>query len=89
MRCELPAAVKAAAKRKMRVGVLFKEIIEAEIKSGEFKVVKLPVKYFDGQSFIVYRKDRPLSKTAQDFLDLLHRRRQKPTGRQTKAKLPH
>ncbi len=88
MRCESPEAVKAAVKRKMGVGILFKETIETELKRGEFKIVKLPVKNLDGKSFIVYLKDRPLSKNTQDLLNLLRELQQRALGRQTRTKLP-
>lgn len=78
MRCDSPAAVKEVVSRKMGMGILFKETIEPEVRKGEFKIVKLPVKNFEGKSFIVYRKDRPLSTSAKDFLNLLRRSRARP-----------
>jgi DNA-binding transcriptional LysR family regulator len=75
MRCDSPETVKAFVKRQMGAGILFRETVEPEIRRGEFKVVKLPERSFEGQSFIVYRKDRKLSPMAQAFLDLLRKRR--------------
>ncbi len=86
MRCEEPAAVKAVVKRRMGVGILLKETIEDEIRRGEFKTVKLPLKNFSGQSFLVYRKDKSLSKNALDFLKLLRERQPGPAERRTKRK---
>ncbi|MFQ5683849.1 MAG: LysR family transcriptional regulator substrate-binding protein, partial [Candidatus Binatia bacterium] len=77
MRCSSPEAVKAAVKRKMGIGILFKETIAPEVRKGEFKIIKLPVGNFEGQSFIVYRKDRPLSLNAQEFLALLRKSKEK------------
>lgn len=88
MRCDSPEGVKEAVSRKMGVGFLFKQAIEPEVRKGEFKILKLPVKNFEGQSFIVYRKDRPLSANAQDFLDLLRRSRPGPLRDQTRKKHP-
>lgn len=80
LRCETPHAVKAAVASNMGLGILFKETIEPEVKSGEFKLVELPPADYSGESFIVYRKDRPLSACAQDFLELLRQRQQRPGG---------
>ena len=78
MCCDSPETVKEAVSRKMGVGILFKETIDLEVRKGEFKIIKLPVKNFEGKSFIVYRKDGPLSANAQDFLNLLRRWHRRP-----------
>jgi DNA-binding transcriptional LysR family regulator len=74
MRCDSPEAVKASVKTKMGIGILFQETVELDVKSGEFKVLKLPDQNFEGRSFLVYRKDQPLSLHAQEFLDLMRQR---------------
>lgn len=38
LRCDSPEAVKAAVKRKMGMGILFKETIQPEVRKGEFKI---------------------------------------------------
>ena len=89
MRCDSPESVKEAVSRKMGVGILFKETIEPEVRKGEFKIIRLPVKNFEGRSFIVYRKDGPLSANAQGFLNLLRRLRPRPvTEDQRRRKHP-
>ena len=88
MRCDSPESVKEAVSRKMGVGILFKETIEPEVRKGEFKILKLPVKNFTGRSFIVYRKDGPLSANAQDFLNLLRRWHHRPIEDQSRKKHP-
>ena len=88
MRCDSPESVKEAVSRKMGVGILFKETIEPEVRKGEFKILKLPVKNFAGTSFIVYRKDGPLSANAQDFLNLLRRWHHRPIEDQSRKKHP-
>jgi DNA-binding transcriptional LysR family regulator len=75
LRCDSPEAIKAAVKRNMGMGLLFREIIEPEVKSGELTIIKLPEGNFDGQSFIVYRKSTPLPPNAQKFLALLRKER--------------
>jgi DNA-binding transcriptional LysR family regulator len=84
MRCDSPESVKEAVSRKMGVGILFKETIEPEVRKGEFKILKLPVKNFEGRSFIAYRKDGPLSANAQEFLNLLRQLHPRPITDQSK-----
>ena len=86
MCCDSPETVKEAVSRKMGVGILFKDTIEPEVRKGEFKILKLPVKNFTGRSFIVYRKDRPLSANAQEFLNLLRRWHHRPIRDQSRKK---
>jgi len=87
MRCDSPDAVKSAVKMKIGVGILFQEAIAYELNKGEFKLIKLPPGDICGESFIVYRKGRPLSKAIQDFLKLLREHRQKPAAPRRSAKL--
>lgn len=67
LRCETPQAVKAAVASKMGMGILFRETIEPEVRRGQFKLVKLPLGHLSGESFIVYRNDRPLSPRLRSF----------------------
>ena len=85
MRCDSPDAVKAAVKMKLGIGILFQESIAYELEKGEFKLINLPLAHFV-ESSIVYRKDQPLSKAAQDFLNLLREHRQKPAARGSDTK---
>lgn len=71
MRCDGPAAITAAVRQKMGVGIAFEDSVRAEIDSGEFKVLNVPGLEFEAESFIVYPKHRTLSPLAQEFLDLL------------------
>lgn len=73
MCCESPEIVKALVKRQMGLGLLFKETVEPEIRKGEFKIIKVPAKGFQGQSFILYRRDRQLLPVGQAFLELLRK----------------
>jgi DNA-binding transcriptional LysR family regulator len=81
MGCNSPDAVKTAVKRKIGVGILFKEAIGAEIRKREFKIIKLPGLHFEGQSFIVYRKNQPLSLNADKFLARLRKGKDKSIQR--------
>ena len=77
MRCESPDAVKMAVKKKMGVGILFKNVVEADVRRGDFKIIKMPGLNLIGESYIIYPKDRPLSPNAQEFLALLRQSRRK------------
>ena len=77
MHCESPETVKVAVAEKIGIGILYKEVVAANIRKGEFKELKLPAEILAGQSFIVYHKTRPLSPPAQEFLKLLQTQRSK------------
>jgi DNA-binding transcriptional LysR family regulator len=74
-----PDAVKAAVLKGLGIGLLFKSRIEPEIKNGNFKMIDVSeLKDLTQKSFIMYRKDRPLTPVAQDFLATL--RNMKPSA---------
>ena len=75
MRCESPEAVKTAVREGMGIGILSEDTVKPEIKKGEFKIVKLSDLRLEGESWIVYRRDKSLSPVAADFLRLLRARR--------------
>ena len=79
MYCDSPEAVKEAVARNQGVGILFKSVVENNLKKREFKPIKLPRngESFAGKTFIVYHKMRPLSSCARDFLELLRKHRPK------------
>lgn len=81
MECESAEAIKQAVMNGLGLGFLYRDHVATEIKRGELKLVRINgFKKVDVYSYIVYRKDKPLSPHAQDFLDLLlkMRKRQKP-----------
>lgn len=80
MECESGQAIKTAAMRGMGIGILYRDQVEAELKNGSLKALKIAgLKKLNGRSFIVYRKGRPLSQNALDYLALLRAPRQKFT----------
>jgi len=87
MRCEGPSEVKAAVRHGMGIGLAFEDTVKAEVKTGEFKILNVRGLKMAGQSYIVYRKDRPLSPLAQEFLALL--RRARPNNQAAKAAAVH
>jgi LysR family transcriptional regulator, low CO2-responsive transcriptional regulator len=71
LRCDDPMAIKAAVRQGMGVGMGFEDTVKGEVDGGEFKILDLDGLKLAGQSFIIYSKKRPLSKVAQEFLELL------------------
>ena len=84
LRCDTPEGVKEAVRNKLGVGLLFRGAVENNINRGEFKVIKLPVNALEATNFIVYRKSRPLSPLAQDFLTLLRQRQDRSIKNQNR-----
>ncbi len=80
MRCESPEAVKVAVKGNAGVGILYEDVVGPDLRRGDFKEINLPGLKLEGRSFIIYRRDSPLSASAGDFLTLLHRWRRKNPG---------
>jgi DNA-binding transcriptional LysR family regulator len=78
MECESAEAVKLAVMKGLGVGVLYRDHLKAEVRRGELKIVRIPeLKRIDIKSFIIYKKDRPLSANAQEFLGLLRQSQHK------------
>ena len=71
--CDSPDAVKAAVKRKMGAGILYRDVIEPDVRKGDFKILKVSGLELHGESFIVYHKERELTAHAQAFLMLLRK----------------
>ena len=69
-------AVKAAVKRELGVGILYRETLEANLKSDDLKILHVPeLEKIRTKSFIIYNKSRPLSAVANDFLHALRESR--------------
>lgn len=71
MRCGSSRSVKETVARGAGVGILYHDAIKQEIDRGEFKPVKIPGLDLQRRSYIVYSKEKPLSRVAQEFLALL------------------
>ncbi|MGE5219038.1 MAG: LysR family transcriptional regulator [Chloroflexota bacterium] len=85
MRCDGPTAIKAAVRERMGVGMVYEDTVKAEVKSGEFKILKIAGLDLEGQSYIIYSKKRPLSPLAQEFLELLRETAAKDGERDEKS----
>jgi LysR family transcriptional regulator, low CO2-responsive transcriptional regulator len=71
MRFESPTAIKEAIQRNMGIGLLYADVARYNLKRHEFKEIKIRGLKLEGQSYIVYLKERLLSKAADEFLQLL------------------
>jgi DNA-binding transcriptional LysR family regulator len=78
MECESGQAIKIAVMKGMGIGILYRDQVESEFEAGSLKTLRIAgLKRINGKSFIVYRKGRPLSHNALDYLALLGGPRQK------------
>jgi LysR family transcriptional regulator, low CO2-responsive transcriptional regulator len=76
VQCDVSEAVKAAVQRELGVGILYRETVEADLKSRNLKILHVPeLERVRTKSFIIYNKNKPLSGVAQDFLDALRESR--------------
>ena len=71
MRCDGPTAIKAAVRERMGVGMVYEDVVKAQVRNGEFKILKVAGLDLEGQSYIIFSKKQPLSSLAQEFLELL------------------
>ena len=78
MECESGQAIKIAVLKGMGIGVLYRDQVESELEAGSLQALRIAgLKRINGKSFIVYRKGRPPSQNALDYLALLSEGRQK------------
>jgi LysR family transcriptional regulator, low CO2-responsive transcriptional regulator len=76
VQCDVSEAVKAAVQRDLGVGILYRETVEADLKSRDLKILHVPeLEKIRTKSFIIYNKCKPLSGIGQDFLHALHESR--------------
>jgi DNA-binding transcriptional LysR family regulator len=71
MRCQSPMAVQSIVEAGAGVGLLARANVAPALKEGKIKILRVPELGIRLSRFIIYRKDRPLSSEAQDFLTLL------------------
>ena len=71
MRCESPEAVKELVRHGAGIGFLYYNSIKRGIERGRFKAIEIPGLDLTGQSYIVYSKEKPLSRLAGEFLSFL------------------
>jgi DNA-binding transcriptional LysR family regulator len=72
LRCDTPDAVKATVLNKMGVGILFRNMIDEEIRRGEFKVLRITgFPPLARSCYIVFHRTKLLSAPAAEFLAVL------------------
>ena len=79
MRCDSPEAIKTAVSKKLGVGILYEDAVKDGLASGVFKKLRISGLNMEGNSYIVYHKQRPLSSNAEVFLNLLRQWRDEKT----------
>jgi len=76
VQCDVSEAVKAAVQRELGVGILYRETVEADLKTRDLKILHVPdLEKIRTKSFIIYNRCKPLSGVAQDFLHALRESR--------------
>lgn len=81
MQCESVAALKGAVKAGIGLGFLYRDVVRSDLQDGYLKPIRIPeLKKLDTKCFVLYKKDRPLSPIAKDFVELLRQwnRRSRP-----------
>jgi DNA-binding transcriptional LysR family regulator len=71
VRCESPDAVKTAVREKVGMGILYQDAVRHDLAKGEFISVRLSGLKLEGESFVIWHRDKPLSSAALGFLRLL------------------
>jgi len=81
MRCDSPEAIKTAVSKKLEVGFLYEDAVKEGLASGAFKKPRVSGLPMEGNSYIVFHKQRALSAGAEVFLSLLRQWRDEKTAK--------
>ena len=87
VRCESPDAVKTAVREKVGMGILYQDTVRHDLAKGEFISVRLSGLKLEGESFVIWHRDKPLSAAALGFLALLRWWRTKQLGKNRDPKV--
>jgi DNA-binding transcriptional LysR family regulator len=87
VRCESPDAVKTAVREKVGMGILYQDAVRHDLAKGEFISVRLSGLKLEGESFVIWHRDKPLSSAALSFLALLRWWRTKQLGKNRDPKV--
>jgi DNA-binding transcriptional LysR family regulator len=71
--CTSPDAIKAAVKNGSGAGILARHAVQDQLSKGEFAVLKIKGVRLDAKTYILWRKEKPLSEPLQHFLTLLRK----------------
>jgi LysR family hydrogen peroxide-inducible transcriptional activator len=71
MYCDSANMLKTAVRETNGIGILYDDVIESDLSNGNFRLLKLSGLRLAANVSLVYRRDRPRSAPARDFLELL------------------
>jgi LysR family transcriptional regulator, transcriptional activator of the cysJI operon len=81
LRCEASLSVKEAVRMGMGVGILYESAVATRVAQGNLRLINVPeLKQMGIQSFIIFDKRKPLAPMAQEFLQILHEKRDSQLG---------
>jgi DNA-binding transcriptional LysR family regulator len=60
VRCESPDAVKTAVREKVGMGILYQDAVRHDLAKGEFVSVRLSGLKLEGESFVIWHRDKHL-----------------------------
>jgi len=76
LRCEGSTTVKAAVRLGMGVGILYRNAVASRVARGNLRLLNVPaLKQMGIKSFIVFDKRKALAPMAQEFLQIMHEKR--------------
>jgi DNA-binding transcriptional LysR family regulator len=79
MQCEVSGAVKAAVRIGMGVGIEYRNAVASRVAKGSLRLINVPeLKELGINSFLIYGRRKPLAPMAQEFLQILHEKRNLP-----------
>lgn len=87
MRCDSDWGVKAAVKAGLGLGILYHDLVALDNKRGDLKVVKISDLKMEVDSYVVFRREKPLSPVGQKFLEVLQCWQQKTSSGVKQLKL--
>ena len=76
LRCEWPDAVKTVVHQGGAVGLHYLDLVDQGVRDGLFKIIHVRGANLSAISYIVYSREKSLSRNAQDFLGLLRAARE-------------
>jgi DNA-binding transcriptional LysR family regulator len=73
LECDDPQVIVAAVKTGVGLGILYRDVIENEIRAGGLKILRINKLDIKGRTFVAYKKDRKSSGPAGAFLDAIRK----------------
>ena len=71
LRCDSPEVIKTAVSKKLGVGFLYEDSVKEGLASGVFKKLRISGLQMEGNTYLIYHKNRPLSSNGDIFLNQL------------------